>query len=60
MAVRENIIKVFGKMGNGRPMPKFAMYSRLDKNLLKLMLIRATEIEDDEIAGLRAKYFHPE
>jgi len=41
-------------------MPKFAIYSRLDKNLLKLMLIRATEFEDFEIETLRAKYFFPE
>ena len=32
--------KIFKK----RPMPKFVMFSKLDKNLLKQMLVKATEI----------------
>ena len=35
-----------------RPMPKFAIYSRLDKDLLKNMLIKATMIEDEDIMML--------
>jgi len=34
-------------------MPKFAIYSRLDKNLLKLMLIRATELADCDVQFYR-------
>ena len=39
-------------------MPVFQMYSRLDKNLLKQMLIRMAEIEDDQLASLKYKYFN--
>ena len=38
-------------------MPKYAIYSTLDKNLLKMLLMKATELTDEEIQGLRDKYF---
>ena len=41
-------------------MPKFAIYSRLDKDLLKNMLIRATQLEDADLSGYRQKFFNPE
>jgi hypothetical protein len=41
-------------------MPKFGIYSRLDKNLLKLMLIKATQFKDEEISFYKIKYFNPE
>lgn len=41
-----------------RPMPKFAIYSRLDKGLLKKMLIKATTIQDDDIIMLKQMYFN--
>ena len=47
--------KIFKK----RPMPKFVMFSKLDKNLLKQMLVKATEISDDQIESLKTKYFNP-
>ena len=40
-------------------MPKFAIYSRLDKRLLKLMLIKATEYFDEDIPALKEKLFNP-
>ena len=48
-------------------MPKFHIYSRLDKNLLKMLLIRATEVADtddqalefNQLEELRRKYFGP-
>ena len=43
-----------------KAMPQFAIYSRLDKNLLKQMLIKAAEFEEEEIPELRKKYFNPE
>lgn len=57
---RKTIMSVFGGLVKKQAMPKFAIYSRLDKNLLKLMLIRATTYDDEEIEGFRQKYFHPE
>ena len=41
-------------------MPTFAIYSRLDKHLIALMLIRATEFEDYEIKSLKERYFNPD
>ena len=40
-------------------MPTFQMYSKLDKNLLKRMIIRLTEVHDDDIDNLRQQYFNP-
>jgi len=57
---KEKAIKVFDKIFKRQEMPKFAIYSRLDKNLLKMMLIRATELEDAELPEHRIKYFNPE
>ena len=37
-------------------MPKFALYSLLEKNLMKSLLIKMTQIDDKEIAGIREKY----
>ena len=37
-------------------MPQFAVYSKLRADLLKCMLIKATEIEDIEIPALRARF----
>ena len=51
---------MFEKIFKQKEMPRFAIYSRLDKNLLKLMLIRATELDDKDIAEYRLKYFNPE
>ena len=53
-------MQAFKKVFQTKPMPKFAIYSRLDKNLLQLMLIKATEFQDAEIANIREKYFNPE
>jgi hypothetical protein len=50
-------MKVFKKVFSEREMPSFKIYSTLDKNLLKLLLIKSTAIEDGEIDGLREKYF---
>lgn len=41
-------------------MPTFQMYSKLDKNLLKRMIIRCTELHDREIDELRQQLFNPE
>lgn len=38
------------------PMPKFLMYSNLDRDLLQMMLIKATEIELFDIDFLREQY----
>ena len=35
------------------PMPSFAIFSRLDKALLRTMLVRATEITDEEVKEYR-------
>lgn len=40
--------------------PSFAIYSRLDKDLLKALLIKCTEIEDYELDDLRDVYFNVE
>jgi len=34
---------LMSKLMGHKPMPQFMIYSRLDKNLLKLMLIKATQ-----------------
>jgi hypothetical protein len=47
-----NITKSFDhvkKLLTRNKMPTFFMFSTLDKNLLKYMLFRATELEDQEI-----------
>jgi hypothetical protein len=41
-------------------MPTFAIFSRLDKRLIKLMLIKATEYFDEDIPELRKRFFNPE
>ena len=41
-------------------MPQFAMYSSLDKKLIHLFLLKATQISDDEIMFLRVRYFNPQ
>ena len=41
-------------------MPTFAIFSRLDKRLIKLMLIKATEYFDEDIPALRKRFFNPE
>ena len=33
------------------------IYSRFDKSLLRYMLIRVTQIEDQDIGKLKEKYF---
>ena len=38
-------------------MPKFAIYSRLDKDILKALLVKCTELEDYELDDLRDLYF---
>lgn len=40
--------------------PSFAIYSRLDKDILKALLIKCTEIEDYELDDLRDVYFNAE
>ena len=37
-------------------MPKFTLYSLLDKNLMKSLLIKMTQIDDKEIDEIREKY----
>ena len=49
----EKISKILAK----NKMPVFMMFSRLDKNLLRFLLIRATEFSDEEIEGLRENLF---
>ena len=56
----EQVLQVLTKILKRQEMPKFAIFSRLDKNLLKLMLIRATQLTDEDIPGYMLKYFHPE
>ena len=38
-------------------MPKFAMYSRVEKDLLQCLLVRATEFSDGDVEGLRVRFF---
>lgn len=38
-------------------MPKFAMYSRVEKDLLQCLLVRATEFSDQDVDGLRIRFF---
>jgi hypothetical protein len=47
-AFNENTINL-AKMAFKRPMPKFLMFSRFEKDLLEKMLIKATQLDDDEI-----------
>jgi hypothetical protein len=55
VAIRSNALRIFS--GLRRKMPTFMMYSRFDKNLLKNMLFKATEITEEEVTELRLKYF---
>jgi hypothetical protein len=50
--VKSNLAKYLGHFLKRSSMPIFQMYSKLDKNLLKQMLIRVTEIENEDIPGL--------
>ena len=50
--------KLMQKLFRVARMPSFAIFSRLDKQLLKTMLVRATEIADEEVYGLRIEYFN--
>jgi len=45
---KENTINL-AKMALKRPMPKFLMFSRFEKDLLEKMLIKATQLGGDEI-----------
>lgn len=52
-----NAVQVFKKQTHP---PNFAIFSRLDKQLLKALLIKCTELEDYELDDLRDVYFNPE
>lgn len=41
------------------PMPIFKMYSKLDKNLLKQMVLTVIDIDDSELPAIKDKYFNP-
>ena len=51
--IRRTALETINDLLNKNKMPSFFMFSTLDKNLLRYMLIKATEIEDEEIEGLR-------
>ena len=54
--ILESTLKYLSRKCMVEKMPKFALYSLLDKNLLKSLLIKVTEITDDQIDGIRQKY----
>ena len=39
-------------------MPQFKMFSVVDRELIKMMLIKATEYEDHDIEFYTVKYFN--
>ena len=41
-------------------MPNFHIFSRLDKQLIKLLLIKATTIDESDIFMHELMYFRPE
>ena len=52
----QNLMKIMKKRDQ---IPSFAIYSRLDKDLLKALLIKCTEFEDYEVDDLKDVYFNP-
>ena len=48
-AEKERTTTIVKKFFEKTPMPSFAIFSRLDKDLLRTMLVRATEMADEEV-----------
>ena len=57
--LKEKTQSILAKVLKRNEMPNFAMYSRFDKNLLKNMLFKATEFDDEVIPALRDTLFNP-
>ena len=49
-----SVVTMFQKPAS--PPPTYSIFSRLDKNIIKALLIKCTEIEDDELGDLRNKF----
>lgn len=58
--MKDKLASVIQNMQKKVKVPSFAIYSRLDKDLLKALLIKCTEIEDYELEDLKDVYFNPE
>ena len=55
---KEKLATVVGLFQKRVPMPKFAIYSRLDKDILKALLVKCTELQDFELDDLKDLYFN--
>ena len=47
--INNNIIKAFGEIFLKKKMPSFGIYSKLEFNLIKMMCIKSTEYEDQNL-----------